>query len=141
MNNVQLLGRLVRDIEVKDLGTTKVAHFTLAVQRQFVDKVSGKREADFINCTAFGKSAEVLAQYVNKGEQLAVVGRLQLGSYTKDDGTKVYTTEVVVSSFTFVSQGSQGSQGSVSRGTQQNNTVSQFDSVNTFDVSDDMLPF
>jgi len=94
MNSVSLLGRTTREIELKG-NETKFCSFSLAVNRRTKEK-----ETDFINCKAFGKTAEALSQYVQKGNQIAVEGRIQTGSYDKD-GTKVYTTDVIVSSFFF----------------------------------------
>lgn len=101
MNKVVLLGRAIKDIEVTQTqGGTSIAKFCLAVNRPFK-----KDETDFINCIAFGKTAEVLAQYIKKGNQLAIHGRIQTGSYDAKDGTKRYTTDVIVEGFDFVSGG------------------------------------
>lgn len=99
MNKVVLIGRVSKDIDLKFLpGDGKaIAKFTLAVTRKYK-----KDEADFINCTIFGKQAETIAQYVTKGQQLAVEGRIQTGSYQKDDNTKVYTTDIIVDGFDFI---------------------------------------
>lgn len=96
MNNVNLIGRVTKDIEIRQAGTTNVARFTLAVNRQFK-----KDESDFINCVAFGKTAEIMAQYVKKGHQVGINGRIQTGSYEKD-GARVFTTDVIVDSFDFL---------------------------------------
>lgn len=100
MNSVQLLGRLTRDPDVRytDGGST-VAKFTLAVDRRF--KQEGGDSADFINCIAFGKTAEFIERYVFKGTKIALNGRIQTGSYTNKDGVKVYTTDVVVENVEF----------------------------------------
>lgn len=95
MNKVLLIGRLTRDAELSQSGST-YAKFTLAVNRQFKDK-DGSKKADFINCVAFGKTAEVLAQYTQKGSQIGVEGSLQVSSYEKN-GVKQYSTSVVVES-------------------------------------------
>ena len=100
MNKVILTGRLTRDIEVKQFGETSVGKFGVAVNRRF--KKEGQPEADFINCVTFGKQAEIMAQYLAKGSMVSLSGRIQTGSYDKEDGTKVYTTDVVVEEFTFV---------------------------------------
>lgn len=101
MNSAQLVGRLTRDPEVRysDGGTT-VARFTLAVDRRF--KKDGGDDADFINCVAFGKTAEFLEKWFRKGQRLGLTGRIQTGSYVNQEGTKVYTTEVVVENVEFV---------------------------------------
>lgn len=101
MNSVQLVGRLTRDPEVRylDNGST-VAKFSLAVDRR-IKKESGDN-ADFINCVAFGKTAEFLEKWFRKGQRLGLTGRIQTGSYVNQEGTKVYTTEVVVENVEFV---------------------------------------
>ncbi len=97
MNKVILMGRLVRDPDIRysnEENATAVARFTLAVDRRF--KRDGEQNADFISCISFGKSAEFAEKYLRKGIKLVVTGRIQTGSYTNRDGNKVYTTDVVV---------------------------------------------
>ena len=97
MNKVILIGRVVRDAEIRysqGANTTCVARYTLAVDRKF--KQEGQPTADFINCIAFGKLGEFAEKYLHKGVKIAVTGRIQTGSYTNKDGQKVYTTDVVV---------------------------------------------
>lgn len=93
MNLVGLCGRLTKDPEmrVSGDGNTKIARYTLAVDRQGKD-----RGADFINCVVFGKGAEFADKYLHKGTKIIVTGRIQTGSYTNRDGQKVYTTDVIV---------------------------------------------
>ena len=97
MNNVNLLGRITKQLEYNLVRDTGYTAFSLAVNR---DK---KGESDFIRCIAFGKTAETLCQYLNKGDQIAVNGRIQTGSYEKD-GKKVYTTDVIVNRFWFTAK-------------------------------------
>lgn len=94
MNKVFLIGRLVADPETRQTqaGGT-VARYRLAVDRQ--RGKDGQREADFINCVAFGKSAEFASKYLYKGTKIAIEGRILTGSYEKD-GVKHYTTDIVV---------------------------------------------
>lgn len=97
MNKVILLGRLVREPETRYGGTNDsmaVCRYTLAVDRKF--KKDNEPTADFINCVAFGKTAEFSEKYFTRGLRVAVSGRIQTGSYTNRDGQKVYTTDVVV---------------------------------------------
>lgn len=97
MNKVILMGRIVRDADVRysqGANPTAVARYSLAVDRKF--KQEGQPTADFINCIAFGKLGEFAEKYLHKGVKIAVVGRIQTGSYTNKDGQKVYTTDVVV---------------------------------------------
>lgn len=99
MNKCVLIGRLTREPEVKTAGETSVARFSLAVDRRF--KKDGEQTADFINCVAFGKTAEFVEKYAHKGTKFAVDGRIQTGSYTNKDGQKVYTTDVIVEQLEF----------------------------------------
>lgn len=102
MNNVSLVGRLTKDVDLRYTPTgTAVGRFTLAVNRRVVND-KGVREADFISCIAWNKPAETLANYTSKGSLLAVQGRMQTGSYENQEGQRVYTTDVVVESYTFV---------------------------------------
>ncbi len=89
MNKVVLTGRLTKDPDVRGDEGNKVARYTLAVDRRKDDK------ADFIPCVAFKAGADFAEKYLTKGKKIAVVGRIQTGSYEKN-GQKVYTTDVVV---------------------------------------------
>ena len=97
MNKVVLMGRLTRDVETRySQGNEPIAisRYTLAVDRRF--KKEGEPEADFINCVAFGKSGDFAEKYFRKGMKVSVAGRIQTGSYTNNEGVKVYTTDIVV---------------------------------------------
>lgn len=97
MNKVILMGRLVREPEIRYTQSAEpmaIARYTIAVDRKF--KREGEQTADFISCIAFGKAAEFAEKYYKKGTKIAIVGRIQTGSYTNKDGVKVYTTDVVV---------------------------------------------
>ena len=101
MNSVQLIGRLTKDPEVRYTdGGASIARFSIAVDRRF--KQEGGESADFINCVAFGKTAEFIEKYFTKGKKIAITGRIQTGNYTNKDGQKVYTTDVVVKTTEFV---------------------------------------
>ena len=101
MNCVQLVGRLTRDPEIKYTdGGSSVARFNIAVDRRY--KREDGDNADFINCVAFGKTAEFIEKYFSKGKRIGVTGRIQTGSYNNNDGYKVYTTDVVVETAEFV---------------------------------------
>lgn len=95
MNKCFLIGRLCADpdLRVTQSGTS-VATYRLAVDRRY--KKEGQPEADFINCVAWSSNADFAGKYLHKGMRIAIEGRIQTGSYTKDDGTKVYTTDVIV---------------------------------------------
>lgn len=103
MNKVILTGRLVRDPEVRysqGEKQTAVANWTLAVDRRF-KRDGDEQTADFINCVAFGKSAEFVEKYFRKGMKMNLVGRIQTGSYTSKEGVKVYTTDVIAEEIEF----------------------------------------
>ena len=123
MNKVILIGRLTKDPDLNFAAGsgTAVCRFTLAVTRPFK-----KDETDFINCIAFGKTGETIAQYLTKGRQLAVTGRIQTGSYDAKDGTKRYTTDIVVDSFEFIGNG----QGTNNQSSTNNFNQDNFGSMN-----------
>ena len=103
MNKVELIGRLTRDPNVTYTQGEKpmaIARFTLAVDRR--GRRSEENNADFISCVAFDKTAEFAEKYLHQGTKVAVVGRIQTGSYTNRDGQTVYTTDVVVEDMEFV---------------------------------------
>ena len=126
-------GRLTRDVELKYAGETAFAKFSIAVQRDF--KRDGEPDADFLNCTIFGKRAETLSKYFTKGMKIEVVGRIQTGNYTNKDGVKVYTTDIMVENFGFAESKQNGNSSGQS---QQANT----DFVNIpDDIADSELPF
>ena len=112
MNNVVLIGRLVRDPELRYIqsGTANTT-FTLAVNKNLSkDKKQemesqNKPTADFIRIVVWGKMAENAANYLAKGRLVAIQGRIQSGSYEKDDGTRVYTTDVVTQNVEFLEWG------------------------------------
>ena len=96
MNRICLIGRLTRNPELKESESgTKQTTFTLAVNRI-------KEGADFINCVAWNKIAEVISKYLTKGRELGIEGRLQTNSYEDREGNKHYTTSVVVDNITFI---------------------------------------
>ena len=110
INNVVLIGRLVRDPELRYLpnGGNATARFTLAVDKQLSREKKAEMEskgqptADFINIVVWGKQAENCSNYLTKGSQCAVSGRIQTGSYEAKDGTKRYTTDVVAERVQFL---------------------------------------
>lgn len=102
MNKTLLIGRTTKDPDIRYTQSEQpmtIARFNLAVDRRF--KKEGEQSADFISCVAFGKTAEFIEKYVFKGTKIAVEGRIQTGSYTNNDGNKVYTTDVVVEQVEF----------------------------------------
>lgn len=113
MNNVSLVGRLVRDPEVRygQNESVSVAKFSLAVERKW--KRDGEPTVDFINCTVFGKSAEFTEKYFRKGMRVAITGRIQTGSYKNKDGQTVFTTEIIVESQEIAQSKSESNESSI----------------------------
>ena len=102
MNKIILMGRLVRDPEVRYTQTGKVVcQFTIAVDRPFANQ-DGQREADFIPVIVWGKQAELCGNSLTKGQRVLVEGRLQIRSYDAKDGSKRWVTEVIANSFEFI---------------------------------------
>ena len=102
MNKVILMGRLTRDPEIRyssGATSTAVASFSIAVDRRF--KREGEPDADFFNCTAFGKQAEFVERYLKKGVKMVVVGRIQNDNYTNKEGQKVYSVRIMVDEMEF----------------------------------------
>lgn len=135
MNSITLMGRLTRDPEVRTSGETNIARYTLAVDRKF--KREGDPDADFFNCTVFGKSAEFAEKYFKQGTKLLIRGRIQSDNYTNKDGNKVYSWQVIVEEQEFAE----------SKAAAENSTVSkpkpQEDGAGFVDAPDDIedLPF
>ena len=103
MNKVILMGRLTRDAEIRysqGESATAIARFSLAVDRRF-RRDGDDQNTDFINCVAFGRTAEFLERFGRKGTKFVLEGRIQTGSYTNKDGQRVYTTDVVAENVEF----------------------------------------
>ena len=133
MNKVVIIGRFTRDPEIKYTtgeNATATARFSLAVNRRFKNK-EGNYDADFINCVAFGKTAELIVKFFTKGMAIGITGRIQTGSYTNKEGQKVYTIDVVVEVTEFVESKNKGTSDNVPN----NNANSNSDFEET--VSDD----
>ena len=102
MNKVILMGRLTRDPEVRysqGATSTAVARFSIAVDRRF--KREGEPDADFFNCTAFGKQGEFVEKYLHKGTKVVLSGRVQNDNYTNKEGQQVYGTRIMVDEIEF----------------------------------------
>lgn len=157
INNVVIVGRLTRDAELRYTPSNQaVATFTLAVDRNFKNQ-NGEREADFINCVMWRKSAENLASWVKKGGLIGIVGRIQTRNYENTQGQRVYVTEVVAESFQMLEsraarenqerqnyQQYHGTYEEQMGGTSSNPSTpdSPFgDTSSPMDISDDDLPF
>ena len=146
MNKVILMGRLTRDPDVRysqGENPMAIARYTLAVDRRF--KRDGEQSADFINCLAFGRSAEFAEKYFKQGTKIAVSGRIQTGSYTHREGVKVYTTEVVIEEQEFAESKAAASQnnnrGASQPSTPQSSTTASDGFMNIPDGLEDELPF
>lgn len=101
MNNVSLIGRLTGTPELKRTQSgLAYTRFSIAVDRPFV-KQGEERQTDFINIVAWGKTAEFVCKYFEKGRRMALTGRIQTGSYTDNNGGKRYTTDVVAENVEF----------------------------------------
>ncbi len=137
MNSVCLTGRLVRDPEVRYTdGGMSIARFTLAVNRRF--KSNDGVSADFIQCIAFGKTAEFIEKYFSQGRKMDLNGRIQTGSYTNREGNKVRTTDIVVENVEF-GESSRTNQESHPRGNDTGPAPDGFMSIP--DSIDEELPF
>ena len=102
MNRVCLVGRLTAKPELRYTGSnTAYIRFSIAVNRTFAN-AQGEREADFINIVAWRRQAENICQYLDKGSQVSIDGRIQKGSFTGQDGNRRYTTEVVADNVQFL---------------------------------------
>lgn len=132
MNRANLIGRLTKDIDLRyTTSQMAIARFTLAINRKLTKEKRQEAEAnnqptaDFINCIAFGKTAETLSNYVGKGNQLAIEGHIQTGSYENKEGRTIYTTDVIVDGFTFIDS---------RQDTQKSTDYSDFIPVNNDDI-------
>lgn len=141
MNKVILMGRLTRDPEVRYSqgdSATAIARYSLAVDRKF--KRDGEQSVDFINCVSFGKTGEFVEKYLKQGTKIVAVGRIQTGSYTNQEGNKVYTTDVVVEEVEFAeSKNASSDNATVSRPTPSQASTDGF--MNIPDGIDECLPF
>jgi len=141
MNNVGLVGRLTRDPDVTySNGGASIAKFNIAVDRRF--KKEGQPDADFISCTAFGKTAEFIEKYFTKGQRIGLTGRIQTGNYMNKDNVKVYTTDVVVENVEFVeSKASGGGQEGYQSSRPEPSSAAGDGFMNIPDGIDEELPF
>ena len=153
INHVTLVGRLVRDIELRKTNSnTSVCSFTVAVDRRFKSQQPGAQDADFISCIAWRQSAEFLAKYGSKGAIVSIEGRIQTRNYDNASGQKVYVTEVVADSVQLISNRNSQSFG---ESTMSNQTFTpsaeptfgsdpmedDFSNTPSLDISSDDLPF
>lgn len=133
INNVVLVGRLTKDPELRYTpSNVATASFTLAVNRNFKN-AEGQREADFINCVMWRQSAENLANWCRKGQQIGITGRIQTRNYENQQGQRVYVTEVVAESFQVLEKRDNGANA--------DSLANQMPPSYGQTISDDDLPF
>lgn len=138
MNKIILMGRLTREPEVRYSSGEKsvaISKFSLAVDRRF--KREGEAEADFFNCTAFGKQAEFVEKYLKQGTKILLTGRVQNDNYMNKEGQKVYSVSIMAEEIEFAeSKGTSDSQ--------QQNTQPKFNTDGFTNIPDGLqeeLPF
>lgn len=136
INSITLVGRLTKDVDLRYTQSGKaVGNFTLAVNRPFKNQ-SGEYDADFINAVSWGKQAENLANYMKKGSQIGITGRVQTRNYENNEGKRIYITEVVADQVAFLESKKTGGQSSDQ--SQQNNPIAN--AGEPIDIDGD-LPF
>lgn len=142
INRVVLTGRLTRDVDLRyTQGGDAVATFNLAVDRRFTNQ-QGEREADFVSCVIWRKSAENFANFFHKGSLVGIEGRIQTRNYENQQGQRVYVTEVIVENFSFLEAKSSTGNGSYQNNRPQNNTSDPFaNNGKPIDIQDGQLPF
>ena len=145
MNKVILTGRFTRDPESRmTQSNMEISRFSLACQSEFVSR-DGERDTEFINCVAFNRTAQTINRYCHKGQMILAQGRIRNSSYDAQDGTKRYTTDVVVDSFEFLgSSGANNASAGNSYNAPANNSAayspeapSTPSAIETTDISED----
>ena len=144
INNVTLVGRLTKDVELKYTPANQaVAQFTLAVNRTFKN-ANGERETDFINCVIWRQAAENLANWAKKGALIGITGRIQTRNYDNAQGQRVYVTEVIAENFQMLESRNQQQwqQQAQQQATQQQvKQPDPFSGGTPMNLNDDDLPF
>ena len=147
LNKVILIGRITKDVELRRTSSdTPVVSFTIAVDKRRSNQGDSNQTADFINCVAWERIAEVMDQYVRKGMLLAIEGRIQTRSYENNEGVRVYTTEVVCNSMQMLeSKNSQQNKEDSFKGLEKyepnNKPKEEKNDEEAFEIDDDELPF
>lgn len=137
INNVVLMGNITKDIELQQTKSGKsVASFTVAVNRKYKNE-DGTTTTDFINCVAWRKTAEFVAQHFKKGKAIALVGEIQVRTYTDNNGGKRYVTEVVADEVSFAGGKEDGNGGSTYVPDAYTEAAPKFEAVS----EEDDLPF
>lgn len=141
MNRVCLVGRLTAKPELRYTGSNvPFVRFTVAVNRTF-NNAQGEREADFIGCIAWRRQAENMCNYLDKGSQVSVEGRIQTGSFTGQDGNRRYTTDVVADNISFLDSRRQNNNDSSTPYDYQDAPVNEYSGNATSSVNVDDDPF
>ena len=146
MNKVIMMGRLTRDPEVRcsqGASPTAIARFSLAVDRRW--KREGEPDADFFNCTVFGRQADFVEKYLRQGTKVVVTGRIQNDNYTNKDGQKVYAVQIIVEEIEFAESKNAASGNGVAAASQAGSRPSSQTAGDGFmripDGAEDELPF
>jgi single-strand DNA-binding protein len=143
MNSVQLLGRLTRDPELKNLPSgTAVVNIGVACNRRWKDQDGEKKEeTTFVDCECFGKTAELINQYFEKGKEILIQGRLKLDKWQDSNGDNRSKLKVVVEEFHFVGSAASESQSSESSGNKSKGKKRATANAGVSNVSEDDIPF
>lgn len=138
MNKLVLMGRLTKDVEVKQANNTTIARITIAVRR----RMAKDGASDFFNIVAFGNNADFVAKYFSKGQQISVCGRLQNNNY-EHEGKKVYTNEIIAEEIYFVGNNNNKKENTPADASDDFVVDGQYEFTPNFDVDDlqDELPF
>ncbi len=139
MNKVILIGRLTRDPESRmSQSNMEIARFSLACSSDFVSR-NGERDTEFINCVAFGRLASTINRYCKKGSQISASGRIRNSSYDAQDGSKRYTTDVVIDQMEFLgsSQGANRPTNTADNSISYSPSEDLANNIETTDISED----
>ena len=143
MNKVIMMGRLTRDPEVRysqGASQTAIARFSLAVDRRW--KREGEPDADFFNCTVFGRQADFVEKYLRKGIKIIVAGRIQNDNYTNKEGQKVYAVQIIVDEIEFAeSKNAAATNGAVMQNTPSPSQAAGDGFMSIPDGAEEELPF
>ena len=143
MNKVIMMGRLTRDPEVRysqGASQTAIARFSLAVDRRW--KREGEPDADFFNCTVFGRQADFVEKYLRKGIKIIVAGRIQNDNYTNKEGQKVYAVQIIVDEIEFAeSKNAAATNGAVMQNTPSPSQATGDGFMSIPDGAEEEMPF
>ena len=140
LNKTILIGRLTKDAELRHTQSgTSVSEFSLAVNHSYAKNGEKKEEVSYINCTAWGKTAEIIAQYTAKGHRIGIEGRLKQSSWEDKDGKKRYELKVVVDNFQFLEPKNRDVKHEPEPGLGTETSGKKFEDERPFD--EDQIPF